>query len=223
MTSSPSTRAWSSGAAAAAPADAGAPASHPISGVEYVRLDNGPAPRRLRAIRDRLIAERAAELVLEDFLGRELQRLIPRRRADLTRFEPDELATIDGALDDLAGLTGTQVSDLSHEEPAWRTADRATIPTSCRSCPRQVLTPTGRRCRHRPPLRHRHRRRVIWRVEVSAHLFDRVAELFGEERGPDGQPSEYDFVSGPLVAAIHEFADVAVDDYWDVIGDDPVA
>lgn len=105
---------------------------------------------------------------------------------------------------------------------------------------------------------------MTWRVEVSAYVFDRVAELFGEERGPDGQPSEYDFVSGPLAAAIRAFAafdelaialgpsiraldvvdpvfgavvftavavgdgvveiaGVAVDDdYWEVIGDDPI-
>lgn len=118
----------------------------PISGVEYFRLDNGPAPRRLKPIRDRLIADDAAVLVREDFLGRELQRLVPRRPADLSRFDAMELATINGVLDDLAGLTGAQVSGLSHDEPGWRlTADRATIPYELAFVPpRQVLTPIGR-------------------------------------------------------------------------------
>ena len=30
-------------------------------------------------------------------------------------------------------------------------------------------------------------------------------ERYGEDRSPSGQPSEYDFVAGPLAAAIQEF------------------
>lgn len=88
-----------------------------------------------------------AELVEEDFLGRPQHRLVSHRRADLSAFSPDELETIDGVLDDLAGLTGTQVSTLSHEEPAWRhTADGKTIPYELALVPKeQVVTPTARR------------------------------------------------------------------------------
>jgi hypothetical protein len=92
---------------------------HPISGAEYQKLPHGPAPRRLKPIRDRLVADGDAELVVEDFVGYRQQRLVPRRSADTSVLSADELATIDQILDDLAGLTGRQVSVLSHEEPAW--------------------------------------------------------------------------------------------------------
>lgn len=119
----------------------------PITGAEYQKLAYGPAPRRLMPIRRALVAAGEATLEAEDFLGRSQHRLIPNRSADLRLFDGDELATIDAVLDDLAGLSGTQVSNLSHEEPAWRhTPPEATIPYELAFVPKeQVVTPTARR------------------------------------------------------------------------------
>jgi hypothetical protein len=100
-----------------------------ISGCEFQKLPHGPAPRQLLPVRRRLLAAGEAELVEEDFLGRPQQRLVPRRAADLSAFTEEELASVDDVLDQLGGMTGTQVSDLSHEEPGWRlTAIGETIP-----------------------------------------------------------------------------------------------
>lgn len=119
----------------------------PITGAEYQHLPHGPAPRRLLPVRRQLIDAGDAELVEEDFLGRPQHRLVAHRRADLSAFSADELETIDRVLDDLAGLTGTQVSTLSHEEAAWRhTTDGETIPYELALVPKeQVVTPTARR------------------------------------------------------------------------------
>ena len=75
----------------------------PISGAEYQKLPQGPAPRRLKPVRQRLVDEGAAAVETEDFLGYRLHRLVPRRQADLTLFDEDERATLDKVLDDLAG------------------------------------------------------------------------------------------------------------------------
>ena len=50
-------------------------------------------------------------------------------------------------LDDLSGMTGTQVSTLSHEEAAWRhTDDGETIPYELALVPKeQIVTPTAQR------------------------------------------------------------------------------
>lgn len=118
-----------------------------ISGCEFQRLPNGPAPVQLLPVRRRLVESGAASLVEEDFLGRPLHRLVPVREADQTVFSEPELETIDDVLTQLAGLTATQVSELSHQEPGWQlTDDGEIIPfsTAFLDFP-QVATPTAER------------------------------------------------------------------------------
>jgi hypothetical protein len=118
-----------------------------ISGCEFQKLGHGPAPRQLLPVRGRLVEQGDAQLVSEDFLGRPQHRLLPLRQADLSVFSANELGTIDDVLDQLDGMTGTQVSELSHQEPGWRlTEPGETIPfaTAFLDFP-QVSTPTSRR------------------------------------------------------------------------------
>jgi hypothetical protein len=46
---------------------------------------------------------------------------------------------------------------------------------------------------------------VIRRVIVAASVFATAHEEFGEKRSPQGDGSEYDFVGGPLAAAVFAF------------------
>lgn len=119
----------------------------PITGAEYQHLPFGPAPRRLLPIRNQLIDRGEAALVEEDFLGRRQHRLVAQRAADLSMFTDSELETIDAVLDDLSGMTGSQVSTLSHEEAAWlHTDDGDVIPYVLALVPKeQIVTPTARR------------------------------------------------------------------------------
>ena len=118
-----------------------------ISGCEFQKLAHGPAPRQLVPVRQRLIQAGHAGLITEDFLGRPQHRLVPTRPADLSVFSADELTSIDDVLDQLAGMTGTQVSELSHQEPGWRLTELGeTIPfaTAFLDFP-QVATPSSER------------------------------------------------------------------------------
>lgn len=119
----------------------------PITGAEYQKLPQGPAPRRLKPVRERLVAAGHAEVVHDDFLGYPMHRLAPLRDADTSVFAPDELATIDKVLTDLAHLTNTQVSDLAHDEPWWPYYEEGeTIPYFMAfAATEQVSTPTSRR------------------------------------------------------------------------------
>lgn len=118
-----------------------------ISGCEFQKLRHGPAPRQLLPVRQRLVASGEAEIKEEDFLGRPQHRLVPLRPADLSVFTPAERQTIDDVLDQLSGLTGRQVSDLSHEEPGWELTELGeTIPPAAAFLDAaQVSTPTSRR------------------------------------------------------------------------------
>lgn len=118
-----------------------------ISGCEFQKLPHGSAPRQLVPARDRLVERGDAEIVTEDFLGRPQQRLIPNRQPDVSIFSPDEMSTVDDVLEQVAGLTATQVSELSHQEPGWQLTEVGeTIPfaTAFLDFP-QVATPTSER------------------------------------------------------------------------------
>jgi hypothetical protein len=119
----------------------------PITGAEYRKLPQGPAPRRLKPVRDGLIETKQADLVEDTFLGYRLDRLVPLRDADTSLFTEKELATIDKVLDDLSNLTSTQVSELSHAEPWWSLLDEGdVVPYDLAFIPQeQVSTPTSRR------------------------------------------------------------------------------
>lgn len=118
-----------------------------VSGCQFRKLPHGPAPHQLLPVRPRLIDAGEAKLIEEDFLGRPQQRLVPERAADLRGFAPEELQTIEDVLDQLEGMTGTQVSELSHQEPGWRLTEIGeTIPfsTAFLDFP-QAATPTSER------------------------------------------------------------------------------
>ena len=119
----------------------------PITGAEYQKLPQGPAPRRLKPVRDALVSAGAATVSREEFLGYGLHRLVPMRPADTTVFTAAEMETIEQVLADLDGLNGRQVSDLSHEEAGWRLVDEGeVIPYEAALVgARQVSTPTSRR------------------------------------------------------------------------------
>jgi hypothetical protein len=119
----------------------------PITGAEYQKLPQGPAPRRLRPVRDALVEAGAATVAREEFLGYELHRLVPLRPANTSVFATAELETIEQVLADLDGLNARQVSDLSHEEAGWRLVEEGdVIPYEAALVgARQVSTPTSRR------------------------------------------------------------------------------
>jgi hypothetical protein len=66
----------------------------PLTGAEYFKLPHGPAPRRMKPIRDRLVSTRQAELRAEQLVGHRQDRLIPLRSADSSVFTDVELETI---------------------------------------------------------------------------------------------------------------------------------
>jgi Protein of unknown function (DUF4065) len=92
----------------------------PITGVEYQKLERGPAPRRLMPIRERLIADGDAEFVRDRYLGYPLDRLVPRRDPDLALFTEAEIKHVDEAIDALWSMNAAEASELSHREVGWR-------------------------------------------------------------------------------------------------------
>lgn len=101
----------------------------PITGADYMKLPEGPAPREFLRARQSLLADGSIGIESRPLMGYIQQRVVAHRPADQTLFSPDELAVVDEVIDSLGGLTSRQVSDMSHEEPGWKmAADYETIP-----------------------------------------------------------------------------------------------
>lgn len=94
----------------------------PITGAEYQRLSWGPAPKRLRPIRDRMVEDRELAVEERKFYEREQHRTVALRDPDIGVFSREEIALVDEIIRVLWEHTGSDVSRLSHTV-AWEIVD----------------------------------------------------------------------------------------------------
>jgi hypothetical protein len=119
----------------------------PITWAEYQRLPMGPAPRRLKPVRELLVAQGDAVLRSEMLSGYEQKRLVALRDPDHTilNLSDDERRMLDDAIKMLWGRTGWEASELSHRPMAWQLiSDFETIPYEYANIIKPVLTPRFR-------------------------------------------------------------------------------
>jgi len=93
-----------------------------ISGQRYQKLRNGPAPRGLLPLRNRLIENGVCALQEAYYGGRRQHRLIALREPNLSAFSGAEIAIVDSTIEALWEEDGTSVSHLSHKFLGWRAA-----------------------------------------------------------------------------------------------------
>jgi hypothetical protein len=118
----------------------------PITGVAYQKLPQGPAPRQLVPVRERLIEQGDATLEEGQYFGRPLHRLVPHRGPRVKALSPEDLTTVDQVITALWGNTASQVSDRSHQELGWIMVDEyEDIPLSTAYLPpRAVMSEAAR-------------------------------------------------------------------------------
>ncbi len=95
-----------------------------ITGTPFMREKKGPVPRRLVPVRESLIDQKRAVIKkVKLFSGNEQHRLIALDEPDLSIFTSADIDIVTAIIDALWNKTAEQVSDLSHELPAWELAD----------------------------------------------------------------------------------------------------
>ncbi len=101
----------------------------PITGIEYQRLGQGPAPRRLVPVRNEMEAKGDIAMAAVASRGGYTQKkIVPLRAPDLNVFSPTDIAVVDDVIRALWKKTAKGVSNLSHGK-AWEiAADGASIP-----------------------------------------------------------------------------------------------
>jgi hypothetical protein len=102
----------------------------PITGAAYMRLGNGPVARRFLPNKDELVEARRAAVKIVDFGDGWIQhRLIAIDEPNMDAFSHESLRIIDTVIHALKDKSADQVSQLSHQLPAWKIAeDKEEIP-----------------------------------------------------------------------------------------------
>lgn len=93
-----------------------------ITGHRYKKLDKGPVPKAIVPILSRLKQSGDVHEVPREYFGKQQNRIVPNREADLSVFTPDEVSLIDSVLEYLKDESATGVSNLSHEFVGWKAA-----------------------------------------------------------------------------------------------------
>lgn len=113
----------------------------PITGQEYFALPQGPAPRRLKPITDRM--KKNGELAYQEvsYFGHPQKRPIALRPPNLTMFSGTEIGFVRQTVEKFWKLNATEISDQSHLFLGWRTARlHETIPYSTALVSRRAPT-----------------------------------------------------------------------------------
>jgi hypothetical protein len=100
----------------------------PITGVEYMRLGQGPVPKHLLPVSKQMQAQHEMFIERREYYGHEQQRVIPMRDANLDVFKPRDIAVVDEVIRILWGESADRVSRMSHGI-AWKIfEDKQSIP-----------------------------------------------------------------------------------------------
>lgn len=101
----------------------------PITGHEYMRLPNGPAPRKLVPIREQMEAAGELAISTRQYLGRTQHRTVALREPSLSGFTAEEISLVHKLIKQCWGKSARELSELSHRFAGWKLADeRETIP-----------------------------------------------------------------------------------------------
>jgi len=101
----------------------------PITGVEYQKLEYGPAPRPLLPIRQKMVNNGELGIQQLPIGSASRQKLVNLRSPDLSLFTAQEIALIDAVIDLLGPGTAADASEMSHRLSGWKLASiNETIP-----------------------------------------------------------------------------------------------
>jgi len=90
---------------------------------EFIKHEQGPVPSRMDRALKQLSRAEAIRVVPQEFFAHEMKKVEATRDADVTLFTAEELAVIEKVAKRLGRMSATDLSELSHKEPAWREAE----------------------------------------------------------------------------------------------------
>ena len=95
---------------------------HSITGAEYRKLNEGPAPREMLCIRKTMLDAQSIKVEFRQYFNGVQQRVVALREPDISIFSTDEIGIVDETISVLWNMSARQASDLSHTEIGWKVA-----------------------------------------------------------------------------------------------------
>jgi hypothetical protein len=131
----------------------------PITGQEYFKLPQGPAPRRLKVITEAMIKRGDFAWQEVPYYGRTQKKPIALRSPDLSKFSGADVNLIRQTVEKFWKLSAVEISDQSHVFLGWKAAHlKETIPYSTALVSR------------RPPTDHERMRGLRLQSLAETHL-----------------------------------------------------
>jgi hypothetical protein len=101
----------------------------PITGQEYFKLPNGPAPRKLVPVAQKMVEKEELAYKEIEFHGHTQKKPIALRQPDLDLFSPQEIDLVHRLIQKYWNMSATEISYRSHGFLGWQAArERETIP-----------------------------------------------------------------------------------------------
>jgi uncharacterized phage-associated protein len=94
-----------------------------FTGEKYSRIEHGPAPRHFNKIIEKLEREGKVQVVKTTYHGKPQIRYVSLIEPSLSKLNGDELKHLDKTLAKYAGLNGSQIEAISHEDLPCRATD----------------------------------------------------------------------------------------------------
>jgi hypothetical protein len=93
-----------------------------ITGQEYEKLINGPAPRRMLPVIEKMKKKDLIAIRERDYYGKNQQRAFALSLPDTSRFEYEQLDLVERVIKRFWGKNATEMSAMSHRFLGWRLA-----------------------------------------------------------------------------------------------------
>ena len=100
-----------------------------ITGQEYQKLRQGPAPRLMLPLLNDMKKEDELAIAERKYYGQAQKKPLALREADISLFTVQEIDTVSQVLRNFKSYNGTEISDSSHNFIGWQLAEEGeTIP-----------------------------------------------------------------------------------------------
>lgn len=98
-----------------------------LIGATYIKNKYGPTPLEFRRVVDKMIKAGEILKIPDKYFNYPQTKYLPLRNPDLTRLSAQEKETIDHVLGRLSDMNAGQISEYSHNDVPWLTAEEGAV------------------------------------------------------------------------------------------------